>query len=218
MSNEITRTARTRLRRAHQRGAHDRETINAIVDAGVLCHVGYCVDGEPHVTPTFHWREGDRLYWHGSSASRMMREAAGATPVCVTVTHLDGLVMARSGFHHSVNYRSVMMFGRAREVTGDDAKVAALKAFMDRLWPGRWDEVRPPDARELKATAVVSMPIDEASAKIRTGPPNDDAEDYALTCWAGVVPVRTVAGEPEADPELAPGTPVPAYLGSLRFG
>ena len=202
---------RTRLRRVHDRGAYDRETIDAILDAGVVCHVGYIVDGAPHVTPTLYWREGDRVYWHGSSASAMLRRSAGAE-ICLTVTHMDGFVMARSSFHHSVNFRSVMVFGRPENVEDPGEKLARLEALVERLFPGRWADLRPVTDQELKATSVLSMPIEEASAKVRTGGPVDDEEDYALPVWAGVVPVSMSLGTPEPCPRLAGGTPVPANL------
>jgi nitroimidazol reductase NimA-like FMN-containing flavoprotein (pyridoxamine 5'-phosphate oxidase superfamily) len=205
------RTARTKVKRLPKRGHYDRETVHAVLDAGVICHVGYVIDGQPYVTPTCHWRHGDRLYWHGSSASRMLRHLKQGVPACVTVTHLDGFVLARSGFHHSVNYRSVMALGHARLVP-DEAKIEALEGFVARLFPGRWDELRPPTRQEIKATTVVWMDLDEVSAKIRTGPPVDDEDDYALPVWAGVVPMATMLGAPVADPRLGSGIQLPAYL------
>ncbi len=205
---------RTRLRRMHQRGAHDRAAIDPILDAGYLCHVGYTIDGSPYVTPTLYWREGDHVYWHGSSASRMLRKSEGAE-VCLTVTHMDGFVLARSGFHHSINYRSVMLFGTARKVEGDGDKLERLKVFTDGLFPGRWDELRPVTDQELKATTLLSMPIAEASAKIRSGPPGDDEEDYALSVWAGVLPVVPQFGAPVPCPRLNGGTPLPAHVTDL---
>ncbi len=209
--DSFARTARTRIRRLPKRAHYDRETVHAVLDAGVLCHVGYVIDDQPYVTPTSHWRHGDRLYWHGSSASRMLRHLKQGVPACVTVTHLDGFVLARSGFHHSVNYRSVMAFGRA-QLVADEAKADALEHFVERLFPGRWDELRPPTAQELKATTVVWMDLDEVSAKVRTGPPVDDEEDYALPVWAGVLPVTSGFGRPEPDARLIPGVPLPDYL------
>ena len=211
-------TERTRLRRQHERGRFDKETLHAILDAGLLCHVGYVVDGAPFVTPTLYWREGDRVYWHGSSASRMLRHQAGGAPVCLTVSHLDGIVLARSGFHHSINYRSVMLFGSAHRVTGAAAKERHLRVFMEQLYPGRWDELRPLNAQETKATKVLGMDIDEASAKVRAGPPIDDEEDYALPIWAGVVPVRTVIGKPVPDPRLRAGVAEPDNLRNQVLG
>lgn len=211
---ELNQTERTRLRRVHQRGHYDRATIDAILDAGLICHVGYMIDGLPYVTPTIYWREGDRVYWHGSSASRMLRRSEGAD-VCLTVTHLDGLVLARSAFHHSANYRSVMLFGRAEKVTDRDEKLARLKTFIDLLYPGRWEELRPITEQEIKATTLLSIPIEEASAKVRTGPPVDDEEDYELPVWAGIVPIRSAHGMPEACPRLADGTALPEHVTAL---
>ncbi|MGI9413478.1 MAG: pyridoxamine 5'-phosphate oxidase family protein [Hyphomicrobiales bacterium] len=202
---------KTRLRRLHERGAYDRETIDAILDAGALCHVGYVVDGSPYVTPTLYWREGDRVYWHGSSASRMLRKTVGAD-VCLTVTHMDGFVMARSGFHHSANFRSVMIFGTAGKVEDAGEKLARMETFIEQMFPGRWAQLRPVTDQELKATTVLSIPIDEASAKVRSGQPVDDEEDYALPVWAGVVPITVSLGAPEPCPRLAEGTPVPGHL------
>jgi len=185
--------------------------VHAVLDAGVICHVGYVVDGQPSVVPTCYWRHGDMLYWHGSSASRMLREVKQGVPVCVTVTHLDGFVLARSGFHHSINYRSVMAFGHA-ELVPDDEKLVVLEDFVERLFPGRWPELRPPTVQEMKATTVVRMRLGEVSAKIRTGQPVDDEEDYALPVWAGVLPVTSGLGMPESDPRLVAGVELPDYL------
>jgi len=207
---------RTRVRRMGKRGAYDAATVHAILDAALTCHVGYVVEGQPYVTPTAHWRDGDHVYWHGSSASRMLRTLEGGVDVCVTASLLDGLVLARSGFHHSMNYRAVMALGRAELVGDKTAKLHALKAFSDRLVPGRWETLRPPTAQELKATTILQLKLDEASAKVRTGPPVDDEEDYALPVWAGVLPLSMVAGEPVADPRLAPGTPVPANIARFK--
>ena len=211
MTERYPPTPRTRIRRLPKRARYDRAAVHAVLDAGVLCHVGYVIDGQPYVTPTLYWRHGERLYWHGSSASRMLRHLRQGVRACVTVTHLDGLVLARSGFHHSVNYRSVMALGDARLVPDED-KLGVLEDFVDHLLPGRWPELRPVTAQELKATTVLWMELEEVSAKIRTGPPLDDEEDYALPVWAGVVPVGRHLGAPEADPRLEPGTPLPAYL------
>jgi nitroimidazol reductase NimA-like FMN-containing flavoprotein (pyridoxamine 5'-phosphate oxidase superfamily) len=203
------------VRRLPKRGHYDRETVHAVLDAGVLCHVGYVIDHQPYVTPTCHWRHDDRLYWHGSSASRMLRHLKQGVPACVTVTHLDGFVLARSGFHHSVNYRSVMAFGRAQLVP-DEAKLGALEHFVERLFPGRWDELRAPTGQEVKATTVLWMDLDEVSAKIRTGPPIDDEEDYGLSVWAGVLPVTTQLGVPQPDARLVAGVALPEYLRSAN--
>jgi len=186
--------AETRVRREPKRGRYDRETIDAILDEALFCHVGFEVDGQPYVIPTLHARIGDRLYVHGSSASRMLRRLGEGVRICVTATIFDGLVLARSVFNHSVNYRSAVVFGTARLV-GADEKEAALRAFAEHLAPGRWDEARRPTATELKATSILWVPLDEASAKVRTGPPEDEPEDLDLPVWAGVVPVH-LAAEP----------------------
>ncbi len=166
-----------------------------------LCHVGYLVDGKPAVTPTFQWREGDHVYWHGSSASRALRSSEDAD-VCLTVTHMDGMVLARSAFYHSANFRSVMIYGRATKITDPGAKIERLRTFVETYFPGRWDQLRPASEQEVKATTVLSMPIDEASAKIRTGPPGDDDDDATWPVWAGVIPAALQFGEPEPDPRL----------------
>lgn len=210
-------TKRSRIKRLPKRAHYDRATVHAILDAGAMCHVGYVIDGEPYVTPTAYWRKGEHVYWHGSSASRMLRTIAAGSPVCLTVTHLDGLVMARSAFHHSVNYRSVMVFGNATVVTDRDAKLAALEDFVERLYPGRWAELRPVNEQELKATTVLGMDLSEASAKIRTGPPVDDEEDYALPIWAGVVPVTIATGAPIDDARNLPGVARPGNLGAIKL-
>lgn len=217
MTDEVQKTPRSRIKREFIRADYQRETINGILDAGLVCHVGYVIDGAPYVTPTLHWRDGDRVYWHGSSASRALLSQAGPADACLTVTHLDGIVMARSGYFHSINYRSVMLFGKAMAVESDEEKIAALHIFMEHLAPGRWDEVRPPDDQEIKATTVMWMPIDEGAAKVRTGPPDDREEDLSLDCWAGVVPVVTSLGTPDPESHLPEGTPVPDYLSRIRL-
>lgn len=216
MNGSLPPTGRTRLRRMHARGRFDRETIYSILDAQPLCAVGYAIDGRPYVTPTLQWREGDHVYWHGSSASRALRAQTGAE-VCLTVAILDGFVLARSGFHHSVNYRSVMLFGRAFAVEDPEEKRERLRRFLDGLFPGRSATLRPDHAQELKATTVLGMEITEGSAKIRTGPPKDDEEDYALPIWAGVLPVRLEVGEPVPDPRNLPGIDVPEHVRAFRF-
>ena len=203
-------TDRTRLRRAHERGFHDAESLHAVLDATSMCTVAYVIDGLPYATPTLHWREGNHVYWHGSSASRMLKQSAG-TEVCLSVSILDGFVMARSGFHHSVNYRAAMLFGRAFKVP-DTEKEARLDTFINGLWPGRTDVLRPNTAQELKATTVLGMEIDEASAKVRSGGPIDDDEDYALPIWAGVIPVETRVLAPEPDPRNLPGVGMPEHI------
>jgi len=209
--SELKRTQRTRVKRIPARGRHDRQTVNAILDEALIAHVAFLKDGEPAVLPTAHWRTGDTLYIHGHSKNAMLH-AAKDNPISVCVTLLDGLVLARSGFHHSINYRSVVIFGTAKGVTDPDEKMEALKVFTDKITPGRWDEIRGPNPQELKATMVLSIPIEEASAKIRTGPPVDDEEDYALPVWAGVVPISQIAGTAVPDERMAAGTPVPDYL------
>lgn len=189
---EIAVTERTRVRRLPKRASYDAATIYAILDEALICHVGFAVDGRPVVIPTIHWREGDRLYIHGSAASHMLRSLKEGIEACVTVTLLDGLVMARSAFHHSMNYRSVVVFGKAEEVTDREQKLHTLERLVEHIAPGRSAEVRAPNESELRQTLVLSLPIDEASAKIRTGPPIDDEEDYALPVWAGVIPLQMV--------------------------
>jgi nitroimidazol reductase NimA-like FMN-containing flavoprotein (pyridoxamine 5'-phosphate oxidase superfamily) len=210
--NEFTPTERTTLKRLPKRGAFDRETVYAILDEGFVCHVGFVVEGEPFVIPTAYGRAGDELFVHGARASRMLKALGEGTPVCVTVTLVDGLVMARSAFHHSMNYRSVVVFGRARVVESVEEKLAALRAFTEHVAPARWDEVREPNRQELNATLVLALKLDEASAKIRTGPPVDDEEDYALPVWAGVLPLTLSAGEAVPDPRLPAGTPLSPSL------
>lgn len=209
---------RARVRRRPERGRYDRATIDAILDEALVCHLGFVAEDGPLVIPTIHGRAGDALYLHGSAASRALRAAAGGAPICVTATLVDGLVLARSAFHHSMNYRSVVLLGCAAPVEDPGEKLAALRAISEHVLPGRWDEVRPPDSRELQATGVVRLALDECSAKVRTGPPLDDAADLALECWAGILPLRLVAGEPVADPALRAGTaPSPALLADRRF-
>jgi uncharacterized protein len=208
---ELAQTARTTLKRLPQRGAFDRESINQILDEGFICHVGFAVDGQPFVIPTGYARVGDRILIHGSQASRMLRTVGQGIEVCLTVTLIDGLVLARSAFHHSMNYRSVVVFGRAVVVDEREEKLAALRALSEHMIPGRWDDVREPSERELQLTTVLSLPLDEASAKVRTGPPLDDEEDYELPVWAGVIPLRMVAVAPTPDPRLPAEIDPPPY-------
>jgi nitroimidazol reductase NimA-like FMN-containing flavoprotein (pyridoxamine 5'-phosphate oxidase superfamily) len=207
----------TRVRRMHKRAHYDEATIHPILDAQPLCTVGYVFNGQPVVTPTLQWREGNHIYWHGSSASRMLENCEEAK-VCVNVTIFDGFVMARSAFNHSCNYRSVMAFGTAFKVKEAREKEARLKAFVEHLWPGRWDILRPMPPKELKATTVLGLELDEVSAKVRSGPPGDDEEDYALPIWAGVIPLQMVAGEIVPCPRLMPGVAMPRHIGDFQPG
>jgi uncharacterized protein len=215
-------TARTRVARIPDRGHYDAATIHAILDAAHLCHVGFALpskDGgapQPFVTPTLFGRDGDQVFFHGSAASRMLRHAGSGFPVCLEVTIEDAIVLARSAFHHSMNYRSVVVLGTAELVTDTAQKLRALEVISENVVPGRWADVRAPYEQELKATSVLRLPLNEASAKIRTGPPKDEEEDYALPIWAGVLPLRQHAGELQADPRLTPGIPVPEYLKRQR--
>ena len=203
--------ARSQIRRLPKRAVYDRAAIDAILDEGLICHVGFIDGGQPFVIPTIHVRIGDTLYLHGSPASRMLQTLAQGAEACITVTLVDGLVLARSAFHHSMNYRSVVLFGRGSPVDDESEKIEILRCLAEHLIRGRWQEVRVPSASELKGTLVVAIPIDEVSAKVRTGPPLDDEEDYALNVWAGVLPLRLAASPPIADPRLPPGIDAPKY-------
>jgi hypothetical protein len=205
-------TARTELRRLPSRGSYDAEAIYAILDSAFLAHVGFNVNGQPFVIPTLFGRQGDKLYLHGSAASRMLRELESGVPACVTVTLVDGLVLARSAFHHSMNYRSVMAFGTARKIDEPEQKARALRVISEHLIAGRWDDVRGPSERELKETAVLEFSIEEASAKIRQGPPVDDEEDLALPVWAGVLPIFLTAGKPAPDGPKTRMDDLPGYI------
>lgn len=218
MSELLRTTARTKLRRLPERGSSGRETIYQILDEGLVCHVGFTVDALPFVIPTAYARVGDRLLIHGSAASRMLRALAWEADVCVTVTLLDGLVLARSAFHHSMNYRSVVIFGRAKVVGDEQEKLEALRAFTEHVVPGRWEDVRRPSENELKATLVLSLDIDEASSKVREGAPVDDERDYESDVWAGVIPLRLTAGAPVADVKLSEGISVPRYAEIYKRG
>jgi uncharacterized protein len=210
-------SARTRVKRVHENAAYDRETIDAILDAALVCHLGFERDGQPYVIPTLHARLGDRLYVHGSSASRTVRAVSEGIPACVTVTLLDGIVLARSVFEHSINYRSVVVLGTATTVTDSDEKNAVLEAFTEKLLPGRWADSRPPTRKELKATGVLSLALDEASAKVRTGGPDDDGTpDAELAIWAGHIPLTVHALPPVPAPELMSGLTAPAYAKRYR--
>lgn len=216
MTNDLQKTDRSRLRRLHERGHFDRDTVNAILDAQPMCSVGYIIDGKPYVTPTLQWREGNTVYWHGSSASRALRNSRAAE-VSISVAILDGFVMARSGMHHSLNTRSVTLFGTARQVP-DEAKEEKLCNFVDHLFPGRSEILRPNTAQERKATMILALDIEEGSAKIRTGPPGDDEEDYALPIWAGVIPVTTTIGAPIDDPRNLAGVTPPDHVTAFKYG
>ena len=209
-------TERTTLKRLPKRGNYERETVNKILDEGFVCHVGFVVDGRPFVIPTGYGRSGDMLYIHGSAASRMLRTLREGIDVCVTVTLIDGLVLARSAFHHSMNYRSVVIFGRARVVDDLDEKMEALRVFTDHIMRHRWEETREPNQNELRATLVLALPLEEASAKIRTGPPIDDEEDYALPVWAGVLPLHLTTGETIPDPRLNSDIELPQSVLNYR--
>jgi nitroimidazol reductase NimA-like FMN-containing flavoprotein (pyridoxamine 5'-phosphate oxidase superfamily) len=208
---KLPQTPRTTPKRLPQRGSFERKVIDPILDEGFICHVGFVVDGQPFVIPTGYARVGDSVLIHGSQASRMLRALGEGIEVCVTVTLIDGLVLARSAFHHSMNYRSVVIFGRATVVEDPSEKLAALRALSEHMIPGRWDDVRAPNERELKLTTVLSLPITEASAKVRTGPPVDDEDDYDLPVWAGVIPLRMVGGKPTDDGRVPANSEVPQY-------
>ncbi len=210
-------TDRTRVRRYPERGRFDRETIYGILDAMPLCHVGYLIDDRPVVMPTVQWREGDHVYWHGSNGGRGLKAASG-TQVCLTVSILDGFVLARSGMHHSANYRSAMVFGEPRRITEPAEKIEKLNNLVDALYPGRSAVLRPITDIEVKQSVVLSLPIEEASAKVRTGLPVDDEEDYELPIWAGVVPVTTQIGAPIPDPRNLDGVEMPGHVGEIRVG
>ena len=209
-------TNRTRVRRLSERGAYDRPAIDAILDEALVCHVGFVCEGQPYVIPTIHVRHEDRIIIHGSPASRMLRALVGGAPACITVTLLDGLVLARSAFHHSMNYRSVVILGRAREVTDPDEKRTAFRALVEHVIPGRWGDAREPSPSETAGTTVLAFGLDECSAKVRTGPPVDDEEDYGMPIWAGVLPLVLSPRPPVDDPRLSPGIVTPDYVAVYR--
>ena len=205
-------TDRSRIRRNHKRAVYDRTTIHAIVDATPLCHIGYVIDGQPFVTPTLHWRDGETLYWHGSSASRMLKAQKGGIPVCVTVTHFDGLVLARTAFEHTANFRTAILYGKAEAITGSAEKNVALHEMMNLYFPGRMAQLRENTDKELKATSVMRMEIEDAVAKVNNGPPEDDEDGLSnKDVWAGVLPRTVTWGTPEPDEHLSPDVPVPVY-------
>jgi nitroimidazol reductase NimA-like FMN-containing flavoprotein (pyridoxamine 5'-phosphate oxidase superfamily) len=207
----IPPTERTRVVREPHRGSHDREAIYRILDEGFVCHVGFSVDGQPYVIPTMFARVGDEIYFHGSAASRMLRGLTGGLAVCLTVTLADGLVLARSVFNHSMNYRSVVALGKATLIDQAEEKLVALRAFTEKILPGRWSEARQPNEKELKATSILRLPLTEVSAKMRVGPVEDDAPDYELKVWAGVIPLRLTSGTPERDDRCDSAIPLPRY-------
>lgn len=215
--SQFQATERTRLRRRPERGVYDQAQVAAILDEGFICHVGFGVDGQPYVIPTIYVRSGDTLYLHGSAASRMLRAVREGIPVCITVTHVDGLVLARSAFNHSVNYRSVVILGTAVDVSDPDERVQALEAFVEHLIPHRWQDIRAPSTQELKATLVLRVSLEEVSAKVRTGPPHDDEEDYQLDCWAGEIPLHTAPQAGVPDPRLDAEIPVPEYVQNYQW-
>lgn len=214
---EFKKSAQNRLKRLPRRGSYDHETINAILDEGLICHVGFVHEGEPVVIPTLYARDGDSLLLHGSRVGRLLNQLDGGR-FCVTVTLVDGLVLARSAFHHSMNYRSAVLFGRGEAITNRAEKMAALERLSEHIVPGRWKEARPPNTKELAATTVIRMTIESASAKIRTGPPVDNEEDYSLPVWAGVLPMSQETQPPIADERLAAGVSVPKYVTGYRRG
>jgi nitroimidazol reductase NimA-like FMN-containing flavoprotein (pyridoxamine 5'-phosphate oxidase superfamily) len=209
-------TERTRVVREAHRGAYDRETIDKILDEGYVCHVGFSVDGQPYVIPTLFARIDDAIYFHGSAASRMLRNISAGISVCLTVTLTDGFVLARSVFNHSMNYRSIIALGKATLVDAPEEKLEALRAFTEKIIPGRWNDARQPNEKELKATSILRLPLMEVSAKIRTGPAEDDAPDYALPVWAGVIPLTLSPGTPIRDERCDPAIPTPAYPANYR--
>ncbi len=216
MTESFTPTERTRVIREPHRGIYDREAIYKILDEGIVCHVGFSLEGQPFVIPTLYARVGDAIYFHGSAASRMLRGAASGIAVCVTVTLTDGLVLARSVFNHSMNYRSVVALGKATLVDEPAEKLEALRAFTEKILPGRWEEARQPNEKELKATSILKLPLSEVSAKVRSGPVQDDEEDYALEVWAGIVPLHMQAGAPIRDERCDAAIATPEYAANYK--
>jgi len=209
-------SVRVTVKRLPERAVYEKPTIDAILDEGLICHLGFAVDGQPYAIPTIYARDGERLLIHGSAAGRTLRAMHNAIPVCVTVTIVDGLVLARSAYHHSMNYRSVVILGTATEIIEREAKLAAMRALVEHVVAGRWNDVRPPNEQELRATMVLAVPTDEASAKVRVGQPIDDEDDYTRATWAGIVPLSLDAHAPIVDPRLQPGIPAPSYARFYR--
>src|SRR5580704_10001165 len=216
MPDNFSVTERTRVVREPQRAIYDRETIYKILDEGFVCHVGFAIEGQPFVIPTMYARVGDTIYFHGSAASRMLRGASGGLSVCITVTLADGLVLARSVFNHSMNYRSVVALGNATLIDDPNEKLLALQSFTEKILKGRWNDARQPNEKELKATSILKLPLTEVSAKVRIGDVEDDAEDYALSVWAGIIPFRTVVDPPIRDSRCDPSIPTPAYAAQYK--
>jgi nitroimidazol reductase NimA-like FMN-containing flavoprotein (pyridoxamine 5'-phosphate oxidase superfamily) len=217
VSDTFSPADRTRVVREATRAVYDRETIYAILDEGFVCHVGFAVEGQPYVIPTMYARVSDSMYFHGSAASRMLRGLSDGLPACITVTLTDGLVLARSVFNHSMNYRSVVALGNATLIADPTEKLQALQAFTEKLIPGRWNEARQPNEKELKATSILKLPLNEVSAKVRTGPVEDDAPDYELAVWAGVIPLRLVPDAPIRDERCNVAIPTPPYAHHFRY-
>ncbi len=216
MSETTPASSRVRVKRHGERGQYDRAAIDAILDEGLVAHVGFVMEGQPYVIPTLYARLGDTVYFHGAAANRMLDTMAGGGPVCMTVTLLDGLVLARAHYSHSANYRSVVVLGTPREVTDRAEKLRSFEVLVDHVARGRWADARQPNEMEIRVTRVLALPLDEASAKVRTGPPKDDAEDLELPVWAGVVPLRMVADPPVPAPDLTAGIPTPEYAARYR--
>ncbi|MDQ2995860.1 MAG: pyridoxamine 5'-phosphate oxidase family protein [Chloroflexota bacterium] len=212
MTDAFPKTARNKVKRLPERGHYDAATIYPIVDAALICHVGFVLEGQPFVIPTLHARQDDTILLHGAKGSRLLRHIQSGGEVCITITHVDGIVLARSVFHHSINYRSAVLFGKGALIVDAQAQLQALEAFTERLLPGRWQDARPPNALELKQTTVIAVQIESASAKLRTGPPGDEADDLDLPVWAGVLPLRQITGAPLADPQLSPSIELPDYI------
>jgi uncharacterized protein len=212
MSQVFSKTTRNKVKRLPDRGYYDSSVIYPIIDEALICHVGFVQDNQPYIIPTLHARQGDRVLLHGAKGSRLLRHVGSGGDVCIAITLMDGIVLARSVFHHSINYRSVVIFGKGELIEGEEARLEAMESFTERLIPGRWQDARPPNPVELKQTTIVAVTIESASAKIRTGPPKDDEEDIGLPVWAGVLPLSQISGAPIADPSLKAGIEIPDYI------